>query len=329
MVNKITTKYYKDKYNIQVKTDGLTNSEKLIIIKNFLGDNFNYNNTELLNKILENVSSNYPTINELRSSIMSIINPNKEKNFSLRNIKFWITRGFSEDEAKQKVSEIQSKNSIRTVAYWINKGFSEDEAKQKVSEIQSNYSKNRTTTITHFQTIYWINKGFSEDEAKQKVSEIQTKNAIKSNSISKLERQQRSRFSVEYWKLRYGNEFMYHMMKYLRMKKDTKSSQSKWALELINYCLTFYTDTEKLYYHPKEYGKFIPDHGYRKYDFVDTKNKIVIEFHGHYWHKYSHNSDKVKRAFMENLGFSYLELWDNEVKQHEKIKEFLIENKIY
>jgi hypothetical protein len=76
-------------------------------------------------------------------------------------LEFWTKRGWSLDEAKQKVSEIQSKNSKKfsekrkqnpnlydsvttnQIGYWIKRGYSQKEAKQKVSERQSVFSKDK------------------------------------------------------------------------------------------------------------------------------------------------------------------------------------------
>ena len=87
------------------------------------------------------------------SQIQNIINNNncdyteayeiyceKRRVVSPRTIDYWINKGYSEDEAKLKVSSWQSLVSPRTIDYWINKGYSEDEAKLKVSEYQDNFS---------------------------------------------------------------------------------------------------------------------------------------------------------------------------------------------
>jgi len=73
-------------------------------------------------------------------------------------------------------------------SYWISKGFTKEEAKEKVSEVAKKGSKNanenqRLTRETNYEewakkmptTIhFWMAQGFSEEEAKQKVTERQT-----------------------------------------------------------------------------------------------------------------------------------------------------------
>lgn len=82
---------------------------------------------------------------------------NKERtDKSLKNkTEYWIKQGYTEQEAKQKVKEIQSKRaqdfwdsdesdkrlSQTQVEYWMNKGLSPEQAKRKVSEVQQTFSK--------------------------------------------------------------------------------------------------------------------------------------------------------------------------------------------
>ena len=99
------------------------------------------------------------------------------KSISSFTIDFWIRRGLTRRQAREKISEIQRKNSLKVskesritalpsrTEHWIHKGFSEDEAKKKVAEHQRIASRR---CVEH-----WIHKGFSEDEAKKKVAEHQ------------------------------------------------------------------------------------------------------------------------------------------------------------
>lgn len=97
------------------------------------------------------------------------------------NDKYWLDRGWSEEEAKEKISKLQKKNanifavkkqndpyfySATTntqIGYWTNKGYSEDEAKLKISERQ------RTFTLEKC-----IEK-YGEEEGKNRWKERQNK----------------------------------------------------------------------------------------------------------------------------------------------------------
>lgn len=94
-----------------------------------------------------------------------------------------------------------------------------------------------------------------------------------------------------------------------------------------------YVDSDKIYYSSKnfEFGSINEIGKFYKYDFVDTKNKIVIEFNGDFWHgnpklykssdiiKKSNfcmkvediwTRDKLKNEHMENLGYKVFVVWE-------------------
>jgi len=69
--------------------------------------------------------------------------------------KFWIFRGYSEEEAKQKVSEIQRNNALK---------FS-----KKIKENPEKYRDSFNTKIE-----YWLKKGYTLEQAKEKLKERQS-----------------------------------------------------------------------------------------------------------------------------------------------------------
>ena len=101
-------------------------------------------------------------------------------------INYYIVRGWSDGEARKRVSEIQSKNSNKmhikrreypenykpilspyTTEFWIKKGYTIEEANLKIKE-------SRSTSKEH-----WIKKGYSEEEATQRIRILQKKNSDK------------------------------------------------------------------------------------------------------------------------------------------------------
>lgn len=103
--------------------------------------------------------------------------------------KYWIKRGLSEIEAKNKI--VQMKPCFKE--YWLNKGFNLEESKIKVELHLMNterayiikfgekgkelyqQEKDRTRRIKSKRTSdYWVGKGFNLEDAKKKVSEHQT-----------------------------------------------------------------------------------------------------------------------------------------------------------
>lgn len=95
------------------------------------------------------------------------------------NDNYWLDRGWSEEEAKEKISELQKKNAnifmakkqndpyfysattSTQIGYWTNKGYSEDEAKLKLSERQ------RTFTLEKCVEKYGEAEGRNRWEARQ------------------------------------------------------------------------------------------------------------------------------------------------------------------
>ena len=94
---------------------------------------------------------------------------------TIRKSLYWTRRGYTELEAKEKVSEVQtiSANKIdnskipkpNQIKYWTERGYTASEAKEKVSEAQRKRSRRCSE--------YWENHGYTELEAKEKVSEYQ------------------------------------------------------------------------------------------------------------------------------------------------------------
>lgn len=81
-------------------------------------------------------------------------------------VEYWLNRGYNLQEAKEKVKDIQSKNSKksnekRNPKYWLDRGYSEQEAK-----IESKRMSCRSI-------YYWLDRGYPEEEAKLKVKSIQ------------------------------------------------------------------------------------------------------------------------------------------------------------
>jgi hypothetical protein len=97
---------------------------------------------------------------------------------------------FGEIEGKRIWDEIKRKRSISTfnVSYWIGLGYSEKEAKVKVSEIakkgadSTNIKQAKQREIEYENwakkmpntKFYWVNQGYSEEDALKKVTERQT-----------------------------------------------------------------------------------------------------------------------------------------------------------
>ncbi len=121
---------------------------KKLLIEHF--PNFNLDNTKYLDEIFHLMSNikikgKVSFIKECSKIFKSKRNG---KGVSKISKNYWISLGWSEDDAISKVSRLQSIRSFLTEDYWTNKGYSIKESKDKIKEIQSNNSKKRYNKYT-------------------------------------------------------------------------------------------------------------------------------------------------------------------------------------
>ncbi len=145
----------------------------------------------------------------------------------------------------------------------------------------------------------------------------------------------------------YGNEYYTNPTKALKTKIKNNITQNKSYIPSIYSQNLFWKiyeqleNKEHIYFAKlnKEFGKYNSiNNKYYFYDFVDTKNKKIIEFNGDYWHM---NPNKFKSAdihptskllaeeiwykdqqkinFITSIGFKVLIIWEAEAKQNESI----------
>jgi hypothetical protein len=100
------------------------------------------------------------------------------------------TKWASDPINRKKSSEAQLNGaSIYTVKYWMNrKGFTLEEAKAKISEMQKKNSAKRIETVniretSHFCEEYWIKRGLSLSDAKAEISKVQAKLSARSSKF--------------------------------------------------------------------------------------------------------------------------------------------------
>lgn len=275
---------------------------------------------------------------------------------------FWIKRGFTIEEAKQKIFEIQSNNSKKVknrfivskenlknngrseeeiknicqtpsmVSFWLNKGFSEEEAKMKVSEIQSNSAKNVNfeKRLLPSNLEYWIKRGYSEEESKLKVSESQ-----RTFSKEKCVEKYGEEIGLLKWKNRQDK-----WQKSLYKNGNIKGGYSKVSQVLFN-TISKYCNNVKYANNNSELVIRKDGKNYY-YDFVDMDRKKIIEYNGDQYHanplKYESTSyphpyrkekgysskdiweyDTIKKNLAIENGYEYLTIWDSEYKQNKEL----------
>ena len=93
----------------------------------------------------------------------------------------------SQETATRIFSEIQLRRSTglpTTQVFWTSRGFTDDQAKAKVLEVQKTRNDKAMSIVrgsseyTPRSAQFWIRKGYSESDAQTKVAEYQTRNGL-------------------------------------------------------------------------------------------------------------------------------------------------------
>lgn len=274
---------------------------------------------------------------------------------------YWINKGYSDDEANSKIKERSNKsvNTLRkngwfgdksnnpfSKEYWIKKGYTDEEAELKI--------KSRIYNRPEF----WINRGYSNDEA-NKLARNSAKRDLKhfiekygyDDGIKKYNKMRESisnYYNIDNIIKREGCSFLdaekirqEWIYKTHSGSKNTKYSKSSMLyfqdiIESVNLPDEIF---EKTYYAENEFGHYDKElKRYYFYDFVIEPLKICIEYNGVIWHPKNPNQDWVqpnthktakevydndlrKKEVLENEGYLYFVVWDDDL---DKNKEYII-----
>ena len=271
-------------------------------------------------------------------------------------LEYWLKRGYSEEDARIEISKKQKTNSCLTVTHYLHKGFTEEEAKDKISILQKNncikkfekYSSEELKHFSHRCWEYWVDKGYSEEESKDIIS-----NRNKEYGLIGLEKytyDERKKFSIrniEYWKEKFPDTYVEEFEKWYAANPHPSTTRSVVADNFFTR-LSDKFEGNKIYCKDTEFGKFIPDFGYVRYDYVDLTLKVCVEFNGDYWHgnprKYSSGEyinfpkgqmmlvddlwedDRIKVEYMKSLGFVVYVVWEMDYNKNPNLVEDLYRN---
>lgn len=156
--------------------NSLTNDEVLHIFNSKIS-NINANNEQLKNKILE-MDRKYPSYRKILIYFKTLFT-----NKPITTIDYWISRGWSYNEALDKKSQqMKIRKSTNSIDYWLNRGYSFEESRTKSSAEQSKRSltmyKNRDRNFilekSIFNVEYWIKRNYSEQQAIEQISSMQS-----------------------------------------------------------------------------------------------------------------------------------------------------------
>lgn len=239
-----------------------------------------------------------------------------------------------ENIKKEKASYFPSKTS-----FWIKKGFSKDDAIQKVKEYQSNASKKCTPDKQRKKSIrcaeYWLERGYNEEDAIKMVSSVQRRDLsfyqrIHGEENGKAKFKEISSKKKRTWAKKSKEEIKEHAIKTIPCKHINVMENEVIALFLSQnnispvYC-KFGTPRQ-------QFTQYIDGVGYRRYDLavfhdIEHKNlKYILEFHGLGHINFSDFSEDMrdkrytnntKEVFSINKTFG--ELYDNDIAKRNHI----------
>lgn len=261
-------------------------------------------------------------------------------------------RGFTKEKAILVYGEAEGNNKWEKYCEQQRFSNSFEYKKEKhgwTEEEYQEYNNSRAITLENLKLKYGDEEGeqkFKSYCEKQKdagcsLDYFKTKygeelGTEKYNTINKLKA-----ITLQNFQIKYGDEL--GSKKFLEYKETVATSYSKASQEICQYLFDNTAGkNDHMYYASlnKEFGKLDEyNKNYYYYDFVDTERKKVIEYNGMLYHakapddkeffnprdpkrtaKESYEKDKRKQQLMEDLGFEYLVVWEDEyLKNKEKV----------
>jgi hypothetical protein len=150
-----------------------------IIVNHFFND-INFDNENII-EFIAKLDKNFKNTQYYKKEFSKLINPSRSKYGSTIDIKYWIYRGWSERESKEKISNIQKQRSKFNINYWKKLGYNESVAEEKIKDIQSSLSKKSNQV---FDIEFWKSNGLSDFDAREKI---------------KIHSEKRSCFNTKFW----------------------------------------------------------------------------------------------------------------------------------
>lgn len=236
---------------------------------------------------------------------------------------FYKEKGLSDEEISKKFK------TPSTIEFWLDKGYSHKDAKQKISEFQKNRSNKREylrsknpekyQSNNPNQKLYWIYKGFSEEESIEKVKKRQHTFSLQ-KCIEKYGEVEGKKLFNERQK-KWTKSLFENFEKY----GDGRSLQSQWASDIIDRICN-----ELNINRPKKEKWISSKNGDLRFSYDFTFNKKIIEFNGDYWHanpkfydkdfilkgnitaenRWKIDEEKIKLA--ESRGYEVLVIWESD-----------------
>lgn len=164
------------KFKKRKKENVFIYNDFLIYLKNNeLYSNLNYNNKKYLRDmhifVIKKIGNNSMSPKWIDNAI-SEFKKNKREGKASSHVSpsYWKSLGYiDENEIKERVSFEQKKRSIFSKEKWMNDGLTEEEAKEKIKNIQAGISKRwvkgKSKIKSTWDRKYWMDKGLTEEDA--------------------------------------------------------------------------------------------------------------------------------------------------------------------
>jgi hypothetical protein len=313
----------------------------------------NISNFSYIEDLVIHLQESHP-LDFLRIQLSSIDPSQTKLPVSRYSVLYWLIRGYSEEEAKQKISEAQGKNGSfeEKRKKLANKGFSSDEIDLEIQKLSKkrgeiNSESHRRAqekdptylrSMSHHCPEFWIKKGFSEEESKIKAAEICEKNRKKFRE--KLDSGEIKRgwnnTTLEYYlkkgmsldeakeKLFYRQQFTLEkcIEKHGKIEgtRKWKERQEKWKNSIYSSesCITVgrsKISDEFISNFENITREFFMRTKEKCFVFDMRKGKKLIEFNGDFWHC---NPEKYSSDYLHPVkNKSAQEIWDYDKKKEE------------
>lgn len=287
----------------------------------------------------------FNTITEQEKYLTTVAQPNRKE--------FWISRGYSEDESRLKVSLHQSNNNKKylqkytpeerkkfqntSIEYYLNKGYELNEAKKLLNQRQSTFS------LTKCVEKYGKEKGSKIFQERQN----KWQNTLNKKSDEELkEMNNKKGITLPNYVSKYGDEEgtkRYYLWLEEYLQRLQRNGFKRYSKESIDFFNKHFPETiiQKSQFGEDEY--FLRDGD--KTFFYDFKYKnVIVEYHGSVYHfnpmkddvdtwfnpfgikpQESLEKDERKKSLAKNHNFKYFEIYsnDDDVLKKSKIQQIL------
>lgn len=231
---------------------------------------------------------------------------------------------------KENAEKYYRERSQLCIEYWLKRGYTEDEGKKRISEIQITNNKKVKNHTSNRCVEYWLNKGYTEEEAKEKISELQ-RTFSKEKCIEKYGEKE----GLKRWEERQNK-----WQTTLHESENLHVGFSKISQELFETIDAALGENDYTFYGSKNHEYCIRKNGTNYiYDFTDLEHNKIIEFQGDIYHGnpelFTENEhpnpfhknksckdlweyDKKKSDVAVENGFDILHIWEKDYRENKK-----------